>query len=801
MSFDTEQVRRDFPIEDIVGQAISLKKAGNEYRGLCPFHPDRNPSFQVVPHKQFATCPSCGWHGDVIKFVQDYKGIDFIAAMQMLVGDGPVTDQSPEAKAEREAMMEKRRKEEELERQRATQKARDIWEAAGPADPHHPYLVRKQVPPHILRQSADGALILPVFDPDGEIQSIQKINDNGDKLFHPGAPMASGRMMIGINMGRSILCEGYATGASIYEAIPDQVCITFSMGNMEKIAREMAAEGRSCILAADTGTSAERMAKLGQELGFPVVVPTTPTDFNDQAAADGIDSVAETFRQAMRAYSERIASIEEANRQETGPVDLWAQPAPPELPRGLLPTIIERFAFDCAEQIGTDPAALAMSAVASCAAMISDDIKLQPKKNEKGWQESARLWVMLVGPPSARKTPAMSRATSRIKKIDAQMLAEGNRALAEWQEDGGTKSGEPRPAVPRLRIGDSTTEAAQEVCRESPRGVLMIQDELSGLFGRIDKYGGKGGGADRSFWLEAYGGGQYAVNRIGRGSFLIENLSINILGGIQPEKVRSVIAGADDDGMIQRFIPVILRPTGRDRDVEAPQVAEDMGDMLEALHALEAPSNFFGTRPLVLSEGAMEVREQLADENFHFVRVMEGVNTKFSSHVGKYDGLFPRLCVIWHCVEHVQGGGNREALPPEISADTASRVARFLREFIMGHARVFYGSVASVDEHDEIVRAVGGWILSHSIERFTMRDLTRNIHKFRTADDQVQERVIHILESYGWIELDPKRQQNKAWNVPPEVHQKYIEKAEMERIRRADVAALINEAKAQHRAS
>ena len=368
------------------------------------------------------------------------------------------------------------------------------------------------------------------------------------------------------------------------------------------------------------------------------------------------------------------------------------------------------------------------------------------------------------------------------------MLRENNRLMADWQEDGGVKSGNPKPPTPRLRLGDSTTEAAQERCRESPRGVLMIQDELSGLFGRIDKYGGKGGGADRSFWLEAYTGGSYTVDRIGRGSFEIENLSVSILGGIQPDKIRSVIAGSDDDGMIQRFIPIVLRPTQRDKDVETPPVSEEFGDFLEDLFALEAPSNFFGKKPLTFSEGAREIREKLADEHFHFVRVMEGVNTKYSSHVGKQDGLFPRLCVIWHCAENAS---NPDGLPTEVSEETAARVARFMREFIRPHARVFYGSVASVDEHDDIVRSVGGWILSHSVSRFTMRDLTRNVRTFRTADEQVQERVVHILESYGWAEPDPKRQQSKAWDVPPDVHQKYLDKAEAERIRRADVRDLI----------
>lgn len=802
MTHDTEAIRAANPIKTIVEQAIDLQRAGKEWKACCPFHSEKTPSFYVIPDKDIAHCFGCDWSGDVIKFVMDYKSVSFLDALSMLGGEEhAIVDQSPESKAERERQARERDERERAERQAATEKAIHRWEQAEPADPHHPYLTRKGVEPHTIRQTSAGDLILPVYGPDGEIQSVQTITDRGDKRFQFQAPISGGRMMIGINMGRAILCEGFATGASIYEAIPDQVVVAYNCGNMEKLAREYAEEGRAFILAADNNEqAATKMVKLGADLGVPVVIPPevdmgegeVGSDFNDMAQVLGIDAVARLFRDTLKAYSEERAIREKPITEDAGPVDLWAQPLAPELPRGLLPSLIERFAFASAEQIGADPAGLAMSALAGCASVISDRIKLKPKRNEQ-WTESARIWVMLIGPPSARKTPAMSRATSRIKKLDTEMLAEGNRKLSDWQEMGGSKSEHPKPPQPRLRIGDSTTESAQEVCKESPNGVLLLQDELSGLFGRIDKYGGKGGSADRSFWLEAYGGGQYAVNRIGRGAFIIDNLSISILGGIQPEKIKSVINGADDDGMIQRFIPVVLRPAERDRDVEAPAVANEFGDLLERLHGMVPPSNFFGDKPLVFSEEAMAIREELADEHFDFVRIMEGVNTKFSAHVGKYDGLFPRLCVIWHCVEN-SGSGD---LPDEISGNTARRVATFLREFVMQHAHVFYGSMGNVDDHDEVVKVVGGWILSHSVERFTVRDLTRNVRAFKNADDHTQERAVHILESFGWAEPDPKKQVHKAWEVPAEVHQKYIEKAASERQRRAEVRMLIQERAAE----
>ena len=65
---------------------------------------------------------------------------------------------------------------------------------------------------------------------------------------------------------------------------------------------------------------------------------------------------------------------------------------------------------------------------------------------------------------------------------------------------------------------DTTIEAAQEILKDSPTGVLLDQDELSGWFGSMDKYtGARGAQKDRAFWLQSYNGGSYTVSRVTRG--------------------------------------------------------------------------------------------------------------------------------------------------------------------------------------------------------------------------------------------------------------------------------------------
>lgn len=91
----------------VVGRATALKKTGREYQGLCPFHPEKTPSFYVNDAKGFGHCFGCGWHGDQIKFVMDREGCDFKGAYRALANDDlPTWTPAERAKAEHEDRLE-----------------------------------------------------------------------------------------------------------------------------------------------------------------------------------------------------------------------------------------------------------------------------------------------------------------------------------------------------------------------------------------------------------------------------------------------------------------------------------------------------------------------------------------------------------------------------------------------------------------------------------------------------------------------------------------------------------------------
>ena len=189
--------------------------------------------------------------------------------------------------------------------QKAAHDAAQRWAAAAPADPAHPYLQRKGIEPHGLRQDA-GGLLVPMQDVGGTMHSLQVIDERGDKRFLPGGRVKGCFFMLGEPGGTLIVCEGFATGASLHAATGHAIAAAFSAGNLLAVAQALRQQypDARLILAADDdvatpgnpGLTAARAtaAAAGGLLAVPDFGPDRPqgaSDFNDQHQQAGLDAV------------------------------------------------------------------------------------------------------------------------------------------------------------------------------------------------------------------------------------------------------------------------------------------------------------------------------------------------------------------------------------------------------------------------------------------------------------------------------------------------------------------------------
>ena len=288
-----------------------------------------------------------------------------------------------------------------------------------------------------------------------------------------------------------------------------------------------------------------------------------------------------------------------------------------------------------------------------------------------GWAEPPVIWGAIIGDPSASKSPALDAVFAPLNAVEralAQKYQADHEAYeqqaeiagiiqAQWQEDARKaikkgeeppekpstiNAGEP-PVRPRLRVSDVTTEKLAAIIRDQWRGLLLYRDELSGWIGNLDKYGG---GGDRPFWLEAYGGRSYWVERQKHPIPInVEHLTVGVVGGIQPDRLASLLFRGDDDGMLARFAVVWPEPA----PLKRPTVSENNEIPRHAFERL------LSLRPVVTEEGEPRPfyvhfdpdAQNLLHEFRQQCRYWEtGSDGLMKSHIGKFPGLAIRIATI-----------------------------------------------------------------------------------------------------------------------------------------------------------
>ena len=84
---DIAAVRERSPVDEVIGEYLQLRSAGGgSVKGLCPFHDEKTPSFNVTPSRGLWYCHGCAEGGDVIKFVQKIDALTFVEAVEKLAG-------------------------------------------------------------------------------------------------------------------------------------------------------------------------------------------------------------------------------------------------------------------------------------------------------------------------------------------------------------------------------------------------------------------------------------------------------------------------------------------------------------------------------------------------------------------------------------------------------------------------------------------------------------------------------------------------------------------------------------------
>jgi hypothetical protein len=390
-----------------------------------------------------------------------------------------------------------------------------------------------------------------------------------------------------------------------------------------------------------------------------------------------------------------------------------------------------------------------------------------------GWSEPPHLWTVVVGDSGTGKSPAAdSLMRDVLPTIERRMVGDFPDRLREWQaavefdkvakkrwlDDFRTaqENKKPLPPMPmrtapdiapekpRLRQHDVTIEQTGAIlATAAPKGLMVVRDEISGWLMGMNAYNPAG----RAFWLEAYGGRPYRVERRKHGAEPIEiaRLAVAVYGGTQPERL-SELANGPDDGLFSRILWLWPDPVPFRQGEMAPNVDWAI-EALDRLRELDlAPGSPPSPILMPLTPDAQRLMEEFGKEMEARLQQSGGL---LRSAFGKARGAALRLSLVlewlWCCAKADM------SLPPDsISKEAFAAAATLVGEYFMPMAERVFGDAGATDvERDAATLAQ--WIVKERPNDVHVRTLLREVRLPGLRSAEQIKAAAKVLADADWL--------------------------------------------------
>lgn len=639
----------------------------------------------------------------------------------------------------------------------------------------HTYLTTKGVQGYGVRVDTAGALIIPMRDTAGKLHSSQTIGQDGDKRFLSGGRIKGCYHAIGKPAGKLIVCEGYATGASMHEATGHAVAVAFNAGNLETVALALRAKypALQIVIAADDdhqtdgnpGMTKARAAALavGGLLAVPdfgANRPAKATDFNDLHQIAGLDAV----RRCIEGATQLIVECASDTRA-IGQNDLWpelqpliAKIDPQDYPLDALPDAVRCAVEEVAGFVKAPIPLIATSALAALSLAIQAHTDVERAEKLTG---PCGLFLLAIADSGERKSTCDGFFTRAIRDYEAQeqeaakpfikayksdyeaweaqrsglkekikaLAKDGKPSNAQLQQLHDLDDNEPAaPRVPRLVYGDATPEAlTYALAKQWPSGGV-ISSEAGSVFG------GHGMGSDSvmrnlAALNQLWDGAALPVERRSSESFIVRGARLTMALQVQEATIRAFFANtkglARGTGFLARFL------------VSWPESTQGMRHFTEAPASWPALATFNNrlmailNRPAPIDPGGALIPAMLTlapDAKAAWVAFHNAIESELSSGRELYDvrdvasktaDNAARLAALFHSFTGNIGPIDLEAM------ESAARVTAWH----LSEARRFLGELAMPAELANPAR-LESWMLAYCKREKTDKVPTREIQQF-----------------------------------------------------------------------
>lgn len=357
------------------------------------------------------------------------------------------------------------------------------------------------------------------------------------------------------------------------------------------------------------------------------------------------------------------------------------------------------------------------------------------------------------------------------------------KAHKKWKEflegEGGLLDPAAAPTLPdlpkspepvKIIVSDITSQALAVSAADRPRGLLCVLDEMNGW---MEKVTSRNSGEDRSTWVIAYESKRHEIERRGSGRTTAENLAVSIYGNVQPRVLREHFDSMSKDGMLQRFLPVVLRADKDRRGRPLPDFLTSVATWENTLRSIYSVPPMHYKLSCDADKAYQAFQDWYVDQKANERLLM--VSDTFLTAFGKIEGLTGRLILLFHAIENPYA--------PMVAADTVNRVIKIVRRFIIPTYRYLLDDDGSMSVFDS-------WLVDYIIHhadkpKITINEIKKSarrvFEKATITQPLIQNQWVlnsmHLLEQHApgqqpWVARDTsehlKEHQGQAeWFINP----------------------------------
>jgi hypothetical protein len=463
-------------------------------------------------------------------------------------------------------------------------------------------------------------------------------------------------------------------------------------------------------------------------------------------------------------------------RRETRPVAPAAPDAAARFPVAVFPAPLRQFIREVAAALPCPPdfVGVPMLALLGCAIGTSRVLRVKP-----GWLEGPRIFAAVVADTGTKKSPALQLAAWPWYERQRALLRQDLDA-SDIDGDGGSEPGDAPPgqpaeptawqrpststrftgdpsSPPQVFTTDTTLEALIVLLAQNPRGVALLQDELSAWLRSMDLYRPSGRGADRQRWLSLWNGAPVMVNRKSRKQpIVIENPLVCLAGCLPPDVLGELSdERGREDGFIHRLLfgfpdPVPVRWTNA---AVSEQALHGYQQVCNRLWDVQGNWRQAGAGPPSPIELSFTAPGRNAFIRFAQTLYAELADPDLPDHLrgpwAKFDGYGARVALILHLCRVVCGEADTE----DVDEHSVTAMVQLMHYF-KAHTTRVYTRLRST-RADQRAGTALRWIQAHG-RVCTVRDLQRHRVAGITRASQ-GEKLLRDLVDLGQGEVRERR--------------------------------------------